>query len=167
MPVKTPKEMFVQLLSDVRQNNEKATKIYEEIGQIAREPEVKEALEARAFASQQILAKLDECFRLIGEKPVKSDSRLYDAFVEDFRKELAMIEAPAVKKLFVLAKLRHLAHFRMGEYVALTEAADVAGHHGVGVLLETCLADKLAFAERTRRLLRHVVEHRIAERAGA
>ena len=167
MPVKTPKEMFVLLLSNVRQNNEKAAKIYEEIGQLAQEPEVKEALEVRAFASQQILAKLDECFRLIGEKPVKTDSRLHDAFVEDFRRELAMIESPAVRKLFVLAKLRHLAHLRMSEYVALIEASDVAGHHGVGLLLETCLADKLAFAERTRRLLRHVVEHRIAERAGA
>ena len=49
--------------------------------------------------------------------------------------------------------------------LAPLQAADLAGHHGVGLLLETCLADKLACAERTRRLLRHVVEHRIAERA--
>jgi len=33
----------------------------------------------------------------------------------------------------------------------------VTGHFGVGVLLESCLADKLAFAERTRRLIRHIV----------
>jgi ferritin-like metal-binding protein YciE len=53
----------------------------------------------------------------------------------------------------------------MGEYAALTAAADVAGHHGVGVLLETCLADKLAFAERNRRLIRNLVEAKVAERA--
>ena len=35
--------------------------------------------------------------------------------------------------------------------------ADVTGHFGVGVLLESCLPDKLAFAERTRRLIRHIV----------
>jgi len=51
--------------------------------------------------------------------------------------------------------------------VALTAAADLAGHHGVGVLLESCLADKLAFVERTRRVIRNLVETKVAERKGA
>ncbi len=167
MPVKTPKEMFVLLLSNLRNGSERATKVYEEIGKIAQEPEIKEALEARAFASNQILAKLDECFRMIGEKPIKAESRLHDVFAEDFRRELATIESPVAKRLFVLAKLRQLAHLRIGEYVALVEAADFAGYHGVALLLETCLADKLAFAERTRRFLRHIAEVKMAEKAAA
>jgi ferritin-like metal-binding protein YciE len=167
MPIRDPKELFVQLLSNLRYNTEKATNIYQEIGKAAEEPEVKEALDARAFVSAQILAKLDESFRIIGEKPVKADTRLHDVFMEDFRKEFGMIESPAIKKLFVLAKIRHLAHLRIGEYIALIEAADWAGYHGVGVLLETCLADKLAFAERTRRLLRRVAEVKVAERIAA
>ena len=68
---------------------------------------------------------------------------------------MAEIQSPIAKRLFVLAKLSHLAHLRMAEYEVLTAAADLAGHHGVGVLLETCLADKLAFAERNRRLIQH------------
>ena len=155
------------LLSNVRNNSERATKIYEEIGKVAEEPEVKEALGARAFASEQTLAKIDECFRLIGEKPVKTPTHLHDMFVEDFRKELGEIQSPAARRLYVLAKLRHLAHLRIGEYVALIEAADVAGHHGVGLLLETCLADKLAFAERTRRLIRNAVEAKVLEKVAA
>jgi hypothetical protein len=43
----------------------------------------------------------------------------------------------------------------------------MTGHYGVGVLLESCLADKLAFVERTRRLIRNVVEAKVAERARA
>lgn len=167
MPIRTPKEIFVLLLSNLRHNTERATKLYEEIGKVAEETEIKEALEARAFASNQILAKLDECFRMIGEKPIKAESRLHDVFLEDFRKELAVIESPVVKKLFVLAKLRHLAHLRIGEYVALIEAADFAGYHGVALLLETCLADKLAFAERTRRFLRRVAEVKMSEKLAA
>jgi ferritin-like metal-binding protein YciE len=165
MPVKNPKEVFMVLLSDVRHNAEKATNIYQEMGQHAQDPQIKEALQARAFASQQVLAKLDECFRLIGEKPVKPSGRLQETFLEEFRKELGEIQSPAARHLYILAKLNHLAHLRMGEYAALTAAADVAGHQGVGVLLETCLADKLAFAERNRRLIRHVVEAKLAERA--
>ena len=167
MTPNTPKEVFFMLLSNVRNNTERATKIYEEIGKFAEEAEVQEALEARAFASEQILAKIDECFRLVGEKPVKTPTHLHDMFVEDFRKELGEIQSPAAKHLYVLAKIRHLAHLRIGEYVALIEAADVAGHHGIGLLLETCLADKLAFAERTRKLLRKVVETKQLERVVA
>jgi ferritin-like metal-binding protein YciE len=167
MPVKNPKELFVMLLSDVRQGTEKAEKIYEEIGQFAQDPEVKEALAARAFVSEKDLATLDQCFKLIGEQPVKLNGRLREAFLEDFRKELAEIQSPVAKRLFVLVKLNHLTNLRIGEYIALTAAADLAGNHGAAVLLETCLADKLAFMERTRRWIRNEVETKIAERRAA
>jgi ferritin-like metal-binding protein YciE len=165
MPAKNPREVFLMLLSNVRNRTERQSDIYQEIGKHAEEPEIKEAIEARAFVSKQILEKLDECFRIIGEKPGKSTGQLQETLLEDFRKEVAEIQSPIAKRLFVLAKMSHLAHLRMAEYEVLVAAADLAGHHGVGVLLETCLVDKLAFAERNRRLIRHLVEARLAERA--
>ena len=165
MPARTPKEVFLMLLSNVRNRTERQADVYQEIAKHAEEPDIKEAIEGRAFVSKQILQKLDECFRIIGEKPVNTTGRLQETFLEDFRKEVTEIQSPVGKRLFVLAKLTHLAHLRMAEYEVLVAAADLAGHHGVGVLLETCLADKLAFAERNRRLIRHVAEARLAERA--
>lgn len=164
MPARTPKEAFLILLSHVRQATERGTKIYEELGQVAQDPQVKEALEARAFVAQGVLARLDQCFKIIGEEPIKLSGHLQEVFLEDFRKELNEIQSPIARRLFVLAKLVHLTHLRIGEYVALVAAADVAGHYGVGVLLESCLADKLAFVERTRRLIHGIVEVRVAER---
>jgi ferritin-like metal-binding protein YciE len=164
MPVQSPKELFVQLLSSLRQGTERSTKFYQEISQVAEDPDIKEALEARAFVSEKVLATLDQCFKLIGEQPIKVTSRLHDIFVEDFRKELAEIQNPAAKRLFILAKAIHLTHLRIAEYVALIAAADMTGHYGVGVLLESCLADKLAFVERTRRLVRTVIEEKVAKK---
>lgn len=167
MPIKNPKEVFLMLLSNVRQNTERTSKIFQEIGQAAQIPDVKEALEARAFITEKNLAAIDRCFELIGEQPVKSSGRLQEVFVEDFRKELNEIQSPAARHLFVLSKAIHLAHLRIGEYAALIAAADHTGHYGVGVLLESCLADKMAFAERTRRLIRHVIEGKVAEKLAA
>jgi ferritin-like metal-binding protein YciE len=167
MAAKNPKEVFVQLLSNVRQGTEQTTKVFREMSQFAQDPDIKEALEARVLVSDQLLARLDQCFKLIGEQPMKLSGRLHDMFVEDFRKELAEIQSPAAKHLFILAKALHLIHLRMAEYVALIAAADVSGHYGVGVLLESCLADKLAFVERTRRLIRHIVETKVGERVHA
>ena len=67
----------------------------------------------------------------------------------------------------MLIKANHLMHLRIAEYVALIAMADVTGHFGVGVLLESCLADKLAFVERTRRLIRHTIEMKHAIKLAA
>ena len=158
MPVNNPKELFIKMLSDVRQRTERTTKIYEELSEAAQDPNIKEALQSRAFLQDKALSSLDRCFQLIGEKPVPLTGQLKEIFLEDFRRELTEIQAPAAKALFVLIKANHLVHLRIAEYVALIAMADVTGHLGVGVLLESCLADKLAFVERTRRLIRHAIE---------
>jgi ferritin-like metal-binding protein YciE len=167
MPINDPKALFLLLLSNVRNGAVQGKKIYQEISQLAQDPDVKESLEARALISEQAVAKLDRCFEIIGQKPVQVTGRLQEIFMEDFRKEFNEIQAPAVRRLYLLAKANHLTHLRIGEYVALTAAADISGHFGVGVLLESCLADKLAFVERNRRLLRNIVETKVQERIAA
>jgi len=167
MPARTPKEVFLMLLSNVRNRTERQPEIYQEIAKHAEEPEIKDAIEARAFVSKQILEKLDECFRIIDEKPGKPTGQLQETFLEDFRREVAEIQSPVGKRLFVLAKLTHLARLRAAEYEILIAAADLAGHYNVGVLLETCLADKLALVERDRRIIRRLVEAKLADRAAS
>ena len=162
MPITKPKELVVSMLSELRHGAERSVKIYDELGQAAQNPQVKEALEAREMISSQVLSRLDECFKLIGEKPVQVNERLHEVFIEDFRREIKEIKQPLVRKLYVLAKASHLVHLQVAGYVALIAAADTFGHPGVGVLLESCVADKLAFAERTKRLIREHIEQKVA-----
>ena len=86
---------------------------------------------------------------------------------EDFRKEVADIKDTTTRRFYILAKLNNLAHFRAAEFKTLIAAADVSGNYGVAALLETCLADKLALAERTQQWLRRIAEIDIAEKIGA
>jgi ferritin-like metal-binding protein YciE len=167
MSVSNPKELFVKMLSDVRQRTAHMTTIYQELSGMVQDPTIKEALESRVFLQDKILDSLDRCFTLIGEKPVQLTGRLDDVFIEDFRREVAEIQSPAVKALFVLIKANQLVHLRIAEYVALIAMADVSGHFSVGVLLESCLADKVAFVERTRRLIRHAIESKHALKLAA
>lgn len=167
MPAKNPKELFVLMLSDLRQGTERTTKVIQEVSQQVQDPDIKEALEARAFVSQKVLDTLDRCFELIGEQPAKLSGHLYQVFAEDFRKELSELQNPIVRHLFILANVGRLIHLRIAEYKALIAAADISGHYGVGVLLESALADKVAFAERTERLIRRLVETKVTERIAA
>jgi ferritin-like metal-binding protein YciE len=167
MPVKSAKELFVTLLSDARQGTERSIKIYQEISQAAQDPDIKEALESRAWISEKDLSAIDRCFELIGEKPVQVSGRLQEVIVEEFRKDLAEIQNPIAKALFLLARANNLIHLRMAEYVALVAAADLTGHYAVGVLLESCLADKMAFVERNRRFVRNYVANKVAAKVAA
>jgi ferritin-like metal-binding protein YciE len=164
MALKDPKEVFVQLLSHLREGTERTAQILQEMSQRVEEPDIKEGLESRIFVNNKILSSLDQCFTLIGQQPVKLSGRLREVFVEDFRKELAQIESPVAKHLFILAKVIHLIHLRIGEYMALIAAADMTNHYGVGVLLESCLADELVFVDRTRRLIHEIIDMRVAVR---
>jgi ferritin-like metal-binding protein YciE len=162
MPIKDPKELFVWMLSDLRQGAERSTQIFQELAQIAQDPDVKEALEARVFVHEKILSTLDECFRRIGQKAVNTRGKLHEAFVEDFRREVAEIESKETRRLFILSKANRLVHMRMADYEALIGMADLTGHYAVASLLESCLADQTALVERARRLIRQRVEQRLA-----
>jgi len=167
MSVKNPRELFVMLLSSARQNTERSAKIYQEISLQAQDTDIKELLESRAWIAEKDLSAIDRCFQLIGEQPVQVSGRVQDAFVEDFRKELAEIQNPLAKAVFILTKASHLNHLRVAEYEALVEAADVSGHYAVGVLLDSCLANTIVFAERTRHIIKTLVATKLAARAGA
>ena len=81
MTVKNPKELFLMLLSDVRESAERTTKFFQEVIPLVKDPEVKEALEARLFVANKTNETLDQCFKVIGEKPVKLTGRLTEVFV--------------------------------------------------------------------------------------
>ncbi len=170
MAIKNPKQIFVLMLSDLRQGGEKTTSIFQNLAQLAEDPDIKQALEARTFVSQKVVETLDQCFKLIGEEPVQlsaTRARIYDALAEDFRKEVSDIKDSTTRRFYILAKLNNLAHLRAAEFKTLIAAADVSGNYGVAALLETCLADKLALAERTQQWLRRIAETEMVERIGA
>jgi len=167
MPVKNPKELVILMLSDVRQNAERMTAMLGELSNIAEDPQVTEALEESEFVAGQTVAKLDQCFKLIGEKPLKLKGRLREVWIEETLKEAAEISSPVARKLWALSKGIQLIHLRIAEYLALIAAAEITGNQEVRALLESCLADKMAAVDRGRRLIRAIAENKISERSVA
>jgi len=155
MPTTTfPKELLVSMLNELRQGTERSRKIYEELGRAAQNARIKEALAARGLISSHNLGRLDECFKVMGEKPAPADPHGYELFIDELRQELEEIESPEARKMAVLDKASRLGQLHEAVYVASIEAADALGYPAVGLLLESCLADRRVFADRTKRLIR-------------
>jgi len=158
-------DVFVTLLSEARQNAEKAVELHKELAEMAGDDaQIKELIDAHAFVAAKSLEHLDHCFKLIKARPVVVKTRLHhEVLVEGLRKHLAEIKSPIARHILFLAKLTHLHHIRIGELEAL-RAADVTGHEGVATLLEAAKASRVAAAERTRHLARRIVETKALER---
>jgi ferritin-like metal-binding protein YciE len=104
-------------------------------------------------------------------REIECDQQQIIALESQIRKEFAEIEDPATRRLYLLARANQLNQLRVAEYASLVAAADISGHSGVGVLLSSCLADRLAFGERVHRIVRQIAETRmgkkVAERVAA
>lgn len=156
--VDNSQQLFELLLSNARFGAKRTTKVLEELSLSTNDVDIKETLAARVFLSEKVISALDQCFKLIGAEPAELSGRFHDVFIEEYRQQLAEIKSPTALRLFILATANQLIHLCIGEYVTLIAIAEMTGHCGLGVMLESCLAGETAFVERTRRIISSIVE---------
>lgn len=161
MPIQEPKELFVKILSDLRQHEFGLTDSLNTLRENIQDKDTKEYFESLIYLTEKNVETIDRCFKMINEKPVKSDDTLKELFIENFKKEFSEIQSPLVKILYFINKANHLMNVRAGEWVTLIAMSDISGNRGVGVLLESCFTQKAAFVQRARRRIRYIVEEQL------
>lgn len=149
-----PQELLVSMLNELRQGMERSKKIYEELTIAVQNTRIKDALAARSLISAQNLGRLDECFNILGNKPARTDHHDDSLFLRELQQELDQIDSAETRRMVVLEKASSLGQLHEAVYVASIEAADTLGYPAISLLLESCLADRRVFAERTKRLIR-------------
>jgi ferritin-like metal-binding protein YciE len=148
MSITNIKQLYIKMLSDVQKREESASTIFKTLRETAQEQQVKEILDSAIYLTETATTTLDRCFKLLGEKPVPTDNRLQEVFVEDFKKELEMIQFLPAKTLFVASKASHLMQIRTAELESLIQISDASGHSGISLLLDSVLAQKRVFVDR-------------------
>jgi ferritin-like metal-binding protein YciE len=167
MPIQNPQELFVWMLSDCRRREERGKIVFDELSKVTEDPELKEILETWSFLKDKTVSTIDHCFKLMNKQPVETRGRIHDAILEDIRNDLSVIQNPMVKTLYVAHKIAQMMRLQATEYLALTTMADVTGHYAIGALVETCLADYMAFAERAKRRVGEFIDSQITMRRAA
>ncbi len=162
---------FLQRLTDFRRGTERSIKILAEIGERAHSPKTKETLAERAFVFVRIAAILDACCRLLHEDPGTFTQGASDTFVKNIGHKVAQITDPSHRDAFTLVYANYLVQARVDEYLALMAASSLAGTYvnrvvtakalAVGVLLESCFAERPASIERIGKRIRSVMNLKI------
>jgi hypothetical protein len=153
MQVNDSPTLFNLMLADLRQSTERSKQTFQELKQVVPDTDIRDAMQSGVLLADYILGKMDQCCEIADQQRPRVREGLDEAFVEDFRREVAQIHSPEARALFVLAKASQLIQLHMGIEPALVALADLAGHYHVGMLLDDCMEEKLAFAERNRRLI--------------
>ena len=156
MAIQSAQDLFITVLSNVHAREQRSLQLWQEMSKLAQDEDVKEALDTRAYLTKQSISNLEECFRILGKQPVKTDTRLHDVLVDDFHRELNEIQQPGLKSLYIIHKAREIAHIHIGAYKGLVTMAELMGNVPVSALLETNLAAKMVFADRARELTREI-----------
>ncbi len=172
--VKTP---FLQKLTELRRGTERSIKVLAQVSEMAHSPKTKETLAQRAFIFERIGAILDECFRLLHEEPATSIRDASDMFVKGFGHRVAQITNPSDRDDFALTYANCLVQFRLDEYLGLIATSSLAGNYvnrvvtskalAIGVLLESCFAERLASIERIGRRIRSAMDVKIPRNIAA
>ena len=153
MPIQNAEELFITTLSHLHSAEMRTKALCDELAQAAQEPEVKSWLEFRSYMEGQQIANIEQCFKMLGKQPVKTEGKWVDVFAENFRNVWNEIQAPKVKALYLLHTIRRIQSFHMTEYATLALMAEFAGYPGVAALLELNREEKIAFIERTKELV--------------
>jgi ferritin-like metal-binding protein YciE len=158
MTFNNPKDLFVKILSDVRESEYSLTTAFKELRETAQDQRAKDILDSLVFLQDKNVATLDQCFKLIGAQPVKTDDKFINMFLENFRKEFTEIQSPVAKTVFLFSKINHLINFRISEYMTLIAMSKKSDYKGVGLLLNNVLAPRIEFLEYSRHKITDYVE---------
>jgi len=164
MAMGNAEELFSILLGDVHARTQVSAQIWDQLSQQVNDPEVKELVGVRAYFAKQDAQNIEKCFQLLGRQPSAPNVQAYRTMLEDWRREFDTLQNPLVRALYVLAKVRQIQNWRMGEYVTLVLMAEATGETAVAALLEHNLADTVDFVEYTRERFRDLVRDAIAGR---
>lgn len=165
MAIQSGEDLVMAMMSNLYTSESRLGQFLDEMSKDAQDKDVKDVLSVRAMLTKQNIANLDECFRLMGKQPMKTESRFVDVLKEDFQREYQAIQNPALKMLYMLAQVRRVQDFHLAEYRTLATIARVMDRPAIAVLLEHNWADKAEFVESSRELVRGLAALAILGRA--
>ncbi len=171
------KEVYLQKLADLRRGSELTAQLCGQICAVAHNPMTEEALIGRVFVFEKVCAILDECFRLLHEKPARPTANDRATYAEELSQKLEQLPKSLSRHHLILAYVNGLVQSRIAEYLDAVAASQLARSHvnrivtskllAVGMLLESCFAESFAAVERSRQRARASAKRRTTTSAAA
>lgn len=161
MQIRSMDDLFLHGLQDIYTAEKKILQSLPAMAKHAETSELKQALERHKSQTQEHVHRLEEVFKMIGQKPKGVACKAIEGIIEEAKQEMDEIEDEAVCDAAILASAQAVEHYEITRYGTLTTWAKELGHEDAANLLHQTLDEE----KRTDEMLTQMAKQRINKAA--
>ncbi|MCL4764894.1 MAG: ferritin-like domain-containing protein [Hyphomicrobiaceae bacterium] len=140
--MKSMDDLFLHGLQDIYTAEKRILQSLPTMAQSVGTNELKQALEQHRDETQQHVRRLEEVFKMIGEKPKGVECKAIDGIIGEAQQEMKEIEDDAVCEAAIIASAQAVEHYEITRYGTLTAWAKQLGHTDAANLLHETLEEE-------------------------
>ncbi len=161
MPMRSMDDLFLHGLQDVYTAEKRILQNLPKMAKKVHTKELKQALERHKDETQQQVHRLEEVFKLIGQKPKGVECKAIDGIIGEAQEMMQEIEDQDVCDAAILADAQAVEHYEITRYGTLTAWAKELGHDDAANLLHQTLEEE----KRTDEMLTQMAKARVNKAA--
>ena len=161
MPMKSMEDLFVHGLQDIYMAEKRILQNLPKMAKKVQTSELKQALERHQNETQQQVQRLEEVFKMIGQKPKGIECKAIDGIIGEAQDMMQEIEDEDVRDAAILADAQAVEHYEITRYGTLTAWAKQLGHDDAAELLHQTLEEE----KRTDEMLTKMAKQKVNKAA--
>jgi ferritin-like metal-binding protein YciE len=136
MPMKTPQDLFVHELSDIRSAEQIIVQMLGEAQGMVQNPQLKQGLQKHEQETRQQIQNLDQIFQLMGTKPHPVQCRAVEGLRQGLTEVRQSQPSPQVLDGVIVDGAAKTEHYEIAAYTGLLKQARAMGQPEAARLLE-------------------------------
>lgn len=146
--METPRELFLHELSDALSAEHIIARTLTEVTREAQHKDLQTAFRQHGAESKEHVQRLEEAFRLLGEKPEKTTCHAAEGLRQEHEALHEENPSPEVLEMGNLLGAAKTEHYEIATYTGLVQIAKDLGEREVADLLKQNLDEETAMAKR-------------------
>lgn len=165
MPMRSMEDLFLHSLQDIYTAEKRILQNLPTMAKHVGTSELKKALEQHKNETQEHVRRLEEVFKLIGQKPKGVECKAIDGIIGEAQEMMQEIEDKEVGDAAILADAQAVEHYEITRYGTLKRWAGELGLNDAARLLDATLKEEAKTDDDLTRLAETSVNQRAREAA--
>lgn len=152
MPMRSMEDLFLHSLQDIYTAEKRILQNLPTMAKHVGTSELKKALEQHKNETQEHVRRLEEVFKLIGQKPKGVECKAIDGIIGEAQEMMQEIEDKEVGDAAILADAQAVEHYEITRYGALVSWGELLGLNDAAKLLAATLKEEHAADSKLNKL---------------
>jgi ferritin-like metal-binding protein YciE len=141
--INTLEDAYIEQLRDLYNAEMQLTKALPKMAKAAHNPELKQGFEEHLEQTKGHVARLEEIFEALDEKPTGKKCKAMAGLIEEGAETIGEDATPEVKDAMLIAAAQRVEHYEIAGYGTVKTFAELLGHEDAAKTLEETLQEEV------------------------